>query len=56
MGSSFWRVCAALLNVWLLSRLPPVGALCHSLLDFIGVFLLLFGFFDLWLSFEKMNH
>lgn len=59
VGALFWRVCAALLNVWLLGRAPPVGGFVPLFAGFLCillvVFLLLFGCFDLWLSFETMK-
>lgn len=54
VGALFWRVCAALLNVWLLGRAPPVGGFVPLFAGFLCI--LLVGFFvALWLSFDTMK-
>lgn len=56
VGALFWRVCAALLNVWLLGRAPPVGGFVPLFAGFLCILLVgCFFFVALWLSFETMK-
>lgn len=55
VGALFWRVCAALLNVWLLGRAPPVGGFVPLFAGFLCILLVGVFFVALWLSFETMK-